>query len=66
MMLEDALRDELDRVRIVREDYLSMPLNAGQLGATILTGYLAQGRRALEGGDEVAMTAALEDLRGCE
>lgn len=66
MMLEDELRDELDRLRLVREDYLAMPMQAGSLGATILTGYLAQGRRALDGGDDAAMRAALEDLRGCE
>lgn len=65
MTLEDDLRDELDRVRLVREDYLAMPMQAGNLGAAILTGYLAQGRRALDGGDEAAMQAALEDLRGC-
>ena len=66
MTLEDALRDELDRVRILREDYDAMSIGMVDFWSLLLSGYLASGRIALRGGDDVAMQAALDDLRRCE
>ncbi len=57
---------EMRRVRHLKEEYLSLPDGAGQIGAAILEQVLQRGEEAQASGDIVRILQAYTELKGCE
>ena len=57
---------EMRRVRHLKEEYLSLPDGAGQIGAAILEQVLQRGEEAPASGDIVRILQAYTELKGCE
>ena len=57
---------QMRRVRHLKEEYLSLPDGAGEIGAVILEGILQEGEEAQASGDLVRILRAFSALQGCE
>lgn len=64
--LLEALVSEIERVAVVRQEYLDLPNNAGQLGAAFMRASLDAAKTAIGNNDLGGMVAALKDLREVE
>lgn len=62
--LGDSLPEEMDRVRKIRDVYLTFP--GGQIAAAMMAASLDNAAKAAVSGDVAEMIRAHEDLKGYE
>jgi hypothetical protein len=64
MTLPEALTQEIDRAREVRDVYLTIP--TGDVGALVILAAIQEGEKALATGDPVRMLRAYRRLQDVE